>query len=318
MVEIRPKVSVGIPVYNGEKFLAQALDSILPQTFTDFEIIIADNASSDRTREICLQYEQKDKRIRYYRNNTNVGAAPNHNLLVDLAKGEYFKWAAYDDRIAPEFLSRCVEILDTHPDVVLCLPMTGRIDEHGNYLGEDVYVQGVDEANLIRRFSTFALHSRTGSFNYGLMRASTLSRTSLHGSFPSSDLVFQAELALYGRFYIVPEILFFRRSHPAQSTKGSLSKEWARRHFFDTSLKGRILLPKWLSLFSLLRAVKKAPLNRLERLKCNLCLIQWIFIPRNLRGMIKDLIRASIRILARTLRRKRSRVSETSDIVKGS
>jgi glycosyltransferase involved in cell wall biosynthesis len=298
MANPKPKVSIGIPVYNGEKYLQQALESILSQSYTDFELIIADNASTDRTREICLTYARKDPRIRYHRNEENIGAAPNHNLLFHLAKGEYFKWAAYDDRIAPNFLAKCVEVMDKHPDVILCMPHASRIDEHGSYAGNHIFIHGADDPVRTKRFRNFALYNRSGNFMYGLMRASALSKTSLHGSFASSDLVFLAELALYGTFYVLPETLFHRRSHPAQSTKGPLSREWMRTLWFDTSLQDRLVLPKWFSLFALFRAIRRAPLRRMEHLRCVVYILHWVFLPRNFRGLVKDLIRAGIRIIS--------------------
>ena len=132
-----PRVSIGLPVYNGEKFIREAIDSIFSQTFEDFELIISDNGSTDRTQQICQAYAAQDLRIRYYRNKKNIGAARNYNLVFELASGEYFKWAAHDDLCAPEYLERCVEILDRDPDVVLCYPKTSIIDEHGEF-GKDI------------------------------------------------------------------------------------------------------------------------------------------------------------------------------------
>jgi glycosyltransferase involved in cell wall biosynthesis len=317
MTGTRPKVSIGIPVYNGEKYLEDALNSILKQTYKDFELIFADNASNDRTRKICLGYAQMDPRVRYHRNERNIGAAPNHNLLFHLARGEYFKWAAYDDVIAPDFLARCVEVLDNHPDVVLCMPMTGRIDENGKYLGNYEYIAGADLPDRLKGFRNFALYNRSGNFIYGLMRASSLSQTSLHGSYPSSDLTFLAELALYGKFHVLPEYLFFRRSHPGQSTKGILSKERLRTLWFDTSLGGRIILPKWLNLFGYLNVIKKAPLRGSERFYCYLQMIRWILIPRHFRGLIKDVIRAALKILAQFPVRLKAILTKPIDMAKG-
>src|SRR5207244_10480282 len=107
-----PRVSIGVPVYNGERYIAETLDSLLAQTFEDFELIISDNASHDRTEGICRAYAAKDSRIRYVRNSTNLGAARNYRLAVELSSGEYFRWANCDDLFAPTSLSRCVEVLD--------------------------------------------------------------------------------------------------------------------------------------------------------------------------------------------------------------
>ena len=112
MLNNKPRVSIGMPVFNGENYLAEALDSLLTQTFSDFELIISDNASTDKTEEICRAYAVRDQRIRYFRNQENLGASRNYNRVFELSSGEYFKWAAHDDLCAPEFLGRCVDVLD--------------------------------------------------------------------------------------------------------------------------------------------------------------------------------------------------------------
>ena len=129
-----PRVSIGMPVYNGEQLLPRALDSLLSQRFEDFELIISDNASEDATSEICLSYAARDRRIRYYRNETNIGAARNYTRVFEHSSGKYFKWAAHDDWIAPAYLSRCVEILNKEASVVLCYPGTVMVDEQGRLL----------------------------------------------------------------------------------------------------------------------------------------------------------------------------------------
>ena len=104
MSENEPRVSIGMPVYNGEKYLEEAIQSILAQTYSDFELVISDNASTDKTQEICLEYAARDSRVRYHRNEKNLGAAPNYNRTFELSTGQYFKWADYDDLLAEEFL----------------------------------------------------------------------------------------------------------------------------------------------------------------------------------------------------------------------
>ena len=126
-----PTLSVGLPVYNGERYLAESLDALLAQTYADFELIISDNASTDRTAEICREYAARDPRIRYVRQPVNVGAGPNHNLLVPLARGTYFKWASHDDLYAPTLLELCVRELEEHPEAVLAHCREGFIDDAG-------------------------------------------------------------------------------------------------------------------------------------------------------------------------------------------
>lgn len=126
-----PTVSIGLPVFNGENYLEEAIQSILHQTFTYFELIICDNNSSEDIGAICNKYEQQDSRIRYYRNDENVGASRNFNQTFELARGPYFKWAAHDDRLAADFVERCVSVLDRDPDMVLCFSRTQVIDAEG-------------------------------------------------------------------------------------------------------------------------------------------------------------------------------------------
>lgn len=295
MLSNKPKVSIGLPVYNGEKYLEEALDSMISQTYQDFELIIADNASTDRTQEICLEYAQRDHRVKYHRNEKNLGAAPNHNLVFHLAKGEYFKWAGHDDKIAPDFLSKCVQVLDRNPDVMMCMPTTSLIDEHGRYLGEYAYQADGDIPDPHKRFRNFLLKNKSGNYIYGLMRADGITKTSPHGSYPSSDLVFIAELSLYGRYYILPESLYFRRFHAEQSTKGALRIERNRVSWFDTALKDKIVLPKWQCLFGFVKAVKNAPLSITQRIYCYLQIIRWALILPNLKALCKDPILAIVK-----------------------
>ena len=129
-----PRVSIGLPVYNGQRFVEEALHSLLKQTYRDFEIIISDNGSNDRTEAICRECASTDDRVRYYRNDENRGAAWNFKHVVDLSKGEYFKWAGHDDICAPEYVERCVDVLDRMPQVVLCYTKSILIDECGTPL----------------------------------------------------------------------------------------------------------------------------------------------------------------------------------------
>ncbi|UBF27329.1 glycosyltransferase [Kovacikia minuta CCNUW1] len=124
-----PRVSVGLAVYNGENYIREAIDSILAQTFEDFELIISDNASTDKTQEICLEYAARDQRIRYDRADRNRGAAWNQNRVFELSTGTYYKLAAHDDVIAPDYLAKCVAVLDQNPAVVLCHSWTRSINE---------------------------------------------------------------------------------------------------------------------------------------------------------------------------------------------
>jgi glycosyltransferase involved in cell wall biosynthesis len=130
-LEAVPAVSICLPVYNGENYVAAAIESMLAQTFADFELIITDNASTDRTGEICRKFADADSRVRYHRNERNVGGARNQTLAVQMARGRYVRLSAHDDKIAPTHLEECVALLEKRPDVVIAFTRTVVIDEVG-------------------------------------------------------------------------------------------------------------------------------------------------------------------------------------------
>ena len=303
-----PRVSIGLPVYNGEKYLREALNSILAQSYIDFELIISDNASTDQTQSICLEYAAKDQRVRYHRNDENIGAAPNHNLVFNLARGEYFRWAGYDDRISQDFLLKCVEVLDTNPDAVLCMPRTKVIDENGKDQEDFEYDVDASSPELYKRFRSFVITNHTGSYSYGLMRTDVVAKTSLEGSYPSSDLVLFAELALYGQFHFMPDRLFYRRFHSDKSTRGNLKDERNRILWNDTSLQDKLVLIKWLYLDGLLKAIRNAPLSIVERIQCYLIVFRWAFFTRAVKGLIKDVLLAAQHIILHPYSKFKSKI----------
>jgi len=126
-----PTVSIGLPVYNGERFIRQALDSALSQTFQDFEIIISDNYSTDGTQEICRAYAAQDSRIKYIRQDKNLGMYWNLSFVARSATGQFFTWLAHDDILEPGFLEQTLKYLSQHPRVVLAAGDFAVIDENG-------------------------------------------------------------------------------------------------------------------------------------------------------------------------------------------
>jgi glycosyltransferase involved in cell wall biosynthesis len=242
----QPYVSIGIPVYNGENYLEQALNSLLNQTFTDFELIISDNASSDRTPEICSDYATQDSRIIYYRNEFNLGAAINYNRVFELSSGKYFKWAAHDDLCAPEYLEKCLTIIEKDNNIVLVYPRAYLIDEQSKQI--KIYTENIPiEANkphqrLYQLLETYGWFHGTQAF--GLARRDALAKTVLIGNYPQADRVLLAELALLGKFAEVPEYLFYRRYHPKISQKANPNDE-SLSVWYDPNNKGKIILPQW-------------------------------------------------------------------------
>src|SRR5262245_43367226 len=126
------KVSVGLPVYNGENYLAAAVSSVLAQTYSNLELIICDNASEDKTEAICQDFAARDKRVLYYRQPANLGAAVNHNKCFELASGQYFKWISHDDLLEPGYIEACVKVFRDQPNVILVQSVVHCIDEKGH------------------------------------------------------------------------------------------------------------------------------------------------------------------------------------------
>lgn len=234
----RPRLTIGLPIYNGEQLLPQAIESLLTQQYDDFEVVISDNASVDGTPELCAAYAAQDPRIRYVRNERNLGSIPNFNRLVGLARGEYFKWAAHDDWCEPEFVGRCVEVLDADPGVVLCHAKAIRVDEEGDTLVVDLDPLDVRAADPAERFRQVLWSLKAIYPIYGVIRTGALRRTQLFRSHSGSDRILLAELSLLGQLYQLPELLLYERE--------TLSSRSNRKpSFFDTANKDRPPFKHW-------------------------------------------------------------------------
>ena len=209
-----PFVALGLPVYNGENFLARALESLLAQTFGDFEIILSDNGSTDGTEAICREYAARDARIRYVRESRNRGVFWNFNRCFELSRSPLFRWTAHDDLCAPTLLERCVEAMADRPGVVLCYPRTRIIGADGEPKFEYGKRLRSDAADPALRFHEEISEDHACYHIFGLIRSDVLRRTSLMGAYAGADRNLLAELALLGPFYEIPEALFMRRDHP--------------------------------------------------------------------------------------------------------
>jgi glycosyltransferase involved in cell wall biosynthesis len=273
-----PRLSIGLPVYNGERYLCEALDSLLAQTYSDFELIISDNASTDRTEEICRSYAARDTRIRYFRQPVNLGAAPNHNFVAEQARGEYFKWASHDDLYGRDLLLRCVEALDAKPDVVLGHAWQAYIDSEGNIIRKPDYQLTTNSPRAPERFRDMLLVLGGDDF-YGVMRTDALRRTPLHASYHHADRTLVAEMSLHGPFYQVPEVLYFRRDHPDRAERASSTKR-ARAQNFEPRRGDRLRNPM-IRLYAeyiwgYVTAIQRSPLTPIDRLQCYGYLLRWI------------------------------------------
>ena len=288
MEEKPPKVSIGLAVYNGENYLEQAINSILSQTFRDFELIVSDNASTDRTKEICLKYAKQDPRIRYHRNAVNIGGANNENLTFKMARGEYFRWAAHDDYCAPTLIEKCLEQLEKDPTVVLCHSKVIAVDGCGETLGPLESNEGTASHPFVR-FCQLSNNRHKCEATYGLVRSSMMANTQLQKNYTGSDRAFLCELAMLGRFVQLPDYLFYKRFH----AKNKFIERRGRMAWFDPKIasEGRITFPTWMGFANYLRIIHEAPIHWIEKFLCYLWMCgPWVLV--NGKRLTKDILAA--------------------------
>ena len=277
-----PMVSVGLPVYNGERYLRKSIESILGQTYSDFELVITDNASTDSTEQICREYCALDDRIRYYRNETNIGAPRNFNKVFELSYGTYLKWATADDYVASHYIEKCLEVLEVNPDVVLCYTRATLIGAEGEILGKYDDVLNLQEANASFRFIRLLSTIRLAHQHLGLIRCDAIRRTSLQGSYIAADINFLAELSLYGKFYEVPEYLLFRRFHPGSSSWER--KSFSRQQTWSDPGRTRMRLDLWEAMRGFFTAVHRSPAPFRDKLEMYRYLLRKVYWQKALLG----------------------------------
>lgn len=275
-----PRLSIGLPVYNGEMFLPQAVECLLAQSFGDFEIVIGDNASTDSTQEICHDYGRRDPRIRYVRHEHNLGAVANFNRVFELSKAPLFKWAAHDDLHREAYLETCIRLLDQHPDVVLAHSGTAFVDERGKPFPFDpkagAYVdprtdarrkadspEVGDSPSPVERFWQVLAGARWGTHCFGVIRREALFKTRLLPNFSGSDRVLLGELALLGRFKSSHELLFLRRL--CHNGSWTFSQE-ELKGYLSTDGKGYSRRARQIEAYFC--APRGKPLGTLEKLVC--------------------------------------------------
>jgi glycosyltransferase involved in cell wall biosynthesis len=267
----QPKVSIGLPVFNGEKYLEGALRCLLNQSYEDFELIISDNASTDATEAICQDYAAKDPRIRYSRNDTNIGASRNYNRVFHLASGEFFKWASYDDECQSSLVRRCLEVFEqSAPSTVLVFSKAEVIDEVGRvlYTSEDRVSSSSDSP--FKRLARVVWSSGIGHSLWGLIRSDALRRTRLMGCV-EADHILLAELALLGELIEIPEMLYRQRRHPGCAMSTHKTARALLAWHDPGKANTRIFLPNWERAYiEFFKGIRHIPLSPAERLPCYL------------------------------------------------
>lgn len=298
-----PQVSIGLPVFNGERYLTQAIRSILEQDFRDLELIICDNASTDGTAAICTSFAEADPRVRHIRNPRNLGAARNYDLCFEHARGTYFKWAAHDDCLAPGYLTKAVAALDQAPAAVLCTVGVAEIDAKGEVMRRYANsFPGIGEASPARRFGA-VIHTRHQCEDFfGLFRRAALVGSELHGAYNGSDRVLLAEMALRGPWVSLPEPLFLHREHEDRYTRAVLLKD--RRQAALWQDPGKALgvtseLFHTVVYWRYLRLIRKSVPSAAARAACYAELLRWWFTDDHFIDLVRDSLRRHPALQAR-------------------
>jgi glycosyltransferase involved in cell wall biosynthesis len=260
-----PHVSVGMPVHNRQKFIATAIEAHLNQTNGDFELVITDNASTDHTEEICRSYAARDSRVRYYRNQRNLGATGNYRRSFELARGEYFRWSPSDDSISPTLHERAIEILDGDPAVMVAYGRTKLIDAAGN-VTRDIedklhWMQKEPSTRFIGVLSNLSL----GNLLYGLARTEQLRKTGLLRNYSGGDYPLIAEMSLYGKIYEIPDAFFYRRMHEEAASALKSADEVMR--VYDPERESVFFPREWVHLGAHVLSVARAPIEIGEKIR---------------------------------------------------
>jgi len=277
-----PLLTLGLPVFNGERFLARALDSLLTQTFKDFEIIISDNCSTDATQEIARHYCELDSRVILCTNSCNIGAAENYNSVARRASGQFFAWVNHDDLWAPAYFERCVTALLENPTAVLSYTKSAKIADDDSLISPLISDLGITATEPYLRLRTFHDHfiriDRTHDWSapdiegiwipiYGVIRRGPLMQSILIRKFIGSDTVLLEQLSLFGSFYEIDEIFFFKRDHPQRSMRDSVAYD-QRIKWFTAKEIGIFLFPRFTTLWCRVRVAYNFEMSRGTRVRC--------------------------------------------------
>ena len=217
------KISIGFPIYNGDKLLHEKLDSILSQTFTDFELIISDNASTDKTSEICKEYARNDSRIKYIRQKINIGPINNFYFVLQKANNHYFVWTAADDFWEPTLLTKNFEILELNSNAVGCISEVDFFGKYKNRYDDDslatptkyLHVRPIS-GDYLQKAKIF-LKFKRATMIYGIFVTNFLRKSLPEEKYYPTEIILLLNILKFGNFYVHDEILMHRGSEGISS-----------------------------------------------------------------------------------------------------
>lgn len=299
-------ISIGLPVYNAERYLPQTIDSLLAQDYPNFEVVITDNASTDRTADICRNYAGRNPQIRYYRHERNMGMYLNFNKAFELCRGDFFIWAGGHDYWDKNLLSSCVEEMLRFPDIVLCTPQYKHIDENGETISVTRTALDTRGRKASERFRAMLREPIFCFAVYSLMRANALRKTHLFSEAFFSDRILWAELGLNGEFYFTDKAYIYMRMFSARdSHEGRNEVDKVKRLIPPERVKSRsgIIMARFPFCqlnYRVLRALYASKIGLFDKLRLTFALPRaWIinalneqtirWIPRKIRKHLKRL-----------------------------
>jgi glycosyltransferase involved in cell wall biosynthesis len=289
------KVVIGLPVYNGQKYLGAAIDSHLSQSFGDFDLVISDNGSTDATPEICADYASKDQRVKYLRSAENRGILWNHRRVLDAIESpnQYFRWAGADDIMEPGLLLAMVTVLDTRPEVEAVVPDAKNIDEEGKIIGSAPRTLDFQSSDVLERARAVLLANYQHVIAYGLLRASTLRLMRTGPNYPGWDPVFLWELVLRGEVVQPVGPVLLRRFHPGSISRVKTAKEM--RKWVEPTAKAGLNFPHWTWAYERMRVLIACPLSTGDRLRIGKFLARATLWQRG--SLVRDVTQAARRAL---------------------
>ena len=290
-----PRITVGLPVYNGQKYLEAAIESHLAQSFGDFELVISDNGSTDATGEICGRYAQLDARVKYLKSPINRGILWNHRRVLEPVDPStpYFRWAGADDILEPGLLAAMVEVLDTRPEIEAVMPATKNIDEEGTVIRTMERSLNLESPDVFERARQILLANYQHVIAYGLLRAPSLRRMRTGPHYIGWDPVFIWELALRGQVFQLVEPALLRRFHQGSISRVKTVKEM--RKWVEPGTSAGMNLPHWAWAYERTRSLLATPMNLGEKLRITMFLMRTTLWQRQ--QLARDITQATRRAL---------------------
>lgn len=276
-------VTIVLPVYNGANFLTEAVDSLLGQSFTDFELLLSDNASTDKTWSICKKFAKRDQRVKLHRFDRNMGASVNFSHHIPAVESKYVKWAAHDDLLRPTYLESCIDVLEADPAFVLCHTGTRLILADGEEKGIESVLPDLDSDDPSLRFSSMVIFPHLCTSVFGVFRTEVFQQTRLLEPYVGSDRVLLSEVAMRGKIGTVLQDLFLNRRHDLNSIF-QYRDETARLAWFDPTRTVAKSYPLNRLAAEYLKGIERSELAPEHQEACMRILRKWMLAGRYLDG----------------------------------